>query len=106
MGLWRFGKRSSESPPHEAAATDVRVDERFDEVFETDDVHEMRRLVAIGWVVIDERVTAGDGPGTTEFVREMRPDGAPRMVPKVRPPDDVVMYVLGHPRPDSSSTTA
>ncbi len=51
----------------EVASADGSVthytDDDFDEIWETIDEHEMRRHIGLGWVLLDESVGAGEGPG-------------------------------------------
>jgi hypothetical protein len=75
----------------------------FDEIWSTTDEHEAGRHVSIGWVLLDELVGRGNGPGHEELV--VRPTGAGdggasfRTVPIRVGPDDVTTYVLGYLKP-------
>jgi len=77
----------------------------FDEVYTTLDEPEMRRLVGIGWLLLDEQVGPGGGAGRVEFEQRAVPTSwgagfsggmSTRTVPVERDPDDVTTYVLGH----------
>ena len=78
----------------------------FDEIWTTTDEHEMRRHVGLGWLLLDEVVGAGDGPGHTEFRQKpVYTGGEPgaigggsslRSVPVEIGPDDVTTYILGY----------
>jgi hypothetical protein len=71
----------------------------FDEIFSTTDEHEAGRHVKIGWLLLDEVVGKGDGPGREEF--EMRATGEGRWLstPVRRQSDDETTYILGYLKP-------
>jgi len=76
----------------------------FDEIWTTTDEHEMRRHVGLGWVLLDESVGPGSGPGHVELETRAETSGGAgglsmRKVPVNVGPDDVVTYVLGYLRP-------
>ena len=78
----------------------------FDEIWTTTDEHEAGHHVSIGWILLDEVVGAGHGPGRTEFRQKpVYTGGEPgaigggyslRSVPVEIGPDDVTTYVLGY----------
>lgn len=74
----------------------------FDEIWTTTDEHEAGHHVSIGWILLDEVVGAGDGPGHTEFRQKGVYTGGEsggfslRSVPVEVGPDDVTTYVLGY----------
>jgi hypothetical protein len=75
----------------------------FDEIWTTTDEHEAGHHVSLGWLLLDEVVGRGSGPGHEELV--VRPTGAGdggasfRTVPIRVGPDDVITYVLGYLKP-------
>ena len=89
-------------------------DDDFDEIYATLDEQEMRRLVGIGWLLLDEVAGAGEGPERIEFAE--RPSPGSRWVPGVPgtpssmtgsswhsvpitvPGEELTGYVLGHLR--------
>jgi len=75
----------------------------FDELWTTTDEREMRRHVGLGWILLDEQVGPGDGPGRIELVTRAETSGGAgglslRKVPVEVAPDDVTTYLLGHPK--------
>jgi hypothetical protein len=80
----------------------VRYSEaEFDELWSTTDEREMRRHVGLGWILLDEQVGPGDGPGHLELVTRAETSGGAggltmRKVPVEVGPDDVTTYLLGH----------
>jgi hypothetical protein len=73
----------------------------FDEIWETTDEREMRRHVRLGWVLLDEQVGPGSGPGHVELETRAETSGGAgglsmRKVPVTVGPDDVTTYTLGH----------
>jgi len=80
------------------AATD------FDELWQTTDEREMRRHVGLGWILLDEQVGPGDGPGHVELVTRAETSGGAggltmRKVPVTVGPDDATTYLLGFLKP-------
>ena len=79
------------------------VPDDFDEIWTTTDEHEAGHHVSIGWLLLDEVIGRGTGPGHEEFV--VRPsagsDGGSswRTVPIRVGPDDVTTYILGYLKP-------
>ena len=119
MGLFDvFGHKEPQSDPLTGGADgffDVLDDDGrlvrytpddFDEIWTTTDEHEAGHHVSIGWILLDEVVGAGDGPGRTEFRQKpVYTGGEPgaigggfslRSVPVEIGPDDVTTYVLGY----------
>lgn len=73
----------------------------FDELWNTTDEREMRRHVRLGWVLLDEQVGPGEGPGHVELVTRAETSGGAggltmRKVPVEVGPDDATTYLLGH----------
>ncbi|HZL65501.1 MAG TPA: hypothetical protein VFD50_11235 [Thermoleophilia bacterium] len=73
----------------------------FDELWKTTDEHEMRRHVGLGWILLDEQVGPGDGPGHPELAARTETTGGGwgltmRTVAVDAGPDDVTTYLLGH----------
>jgi len=84
-------------------ATVRYTEAEFDELWSTSDEHEMRRHVGLGWILLDEQVGPGDGPGHVELVTRAETSGGAgglslRKVPVEVGPDDVTTYLLGHLR--------
>ena len=76
----------------------------FDEIWTTTDEHEAGRHAGLGWILLDEVVGPGDGPGHEEFVQRLVATGGDggasiRTVPVHVGPDDVTTYVLGYLKP-------
>jgi hypothetical protein len=77
----------------------------FDEIWTTTDEHEAGRHVSIGWLLLDEVVGPGSGPGHVEIQqRAVFTGGATgnfsvRSVPVDVGPDDATTYVLGYLKP-------
>jgi len=74
----------------------------FDEFFRTSDEHVVHQHVSIGWLLLDESILPGAGPGHEEL--QLRPVSAGgyggqslRKVP-VHVPDDLPQFLLGHLR--------
>jgi hypothetical protein len=72
----------------------------FDEIYATADEAEMRRLVGLGWLVLDQRVTRESGSSASWIDTALR-RFAGRVLPaqddpEFRPPSDRTTYVLGH----------
>jgi hypothetical protein len=74
----------------------------FDEIWTTADEREAGRHVSLGWILLDELVVRGDGPGREVLVTRPTSNGeglAVRTVPINVGPDDVTTYVLGYLKP-------
>ena len=84
------------------------VPDDFDEIWTTTDEREAGRHVSLGWILLDEVVGRGTGPGYEEFVT--RPSGAGdggaswRTEPVRVEPGDVTTYVLGYLKPGRSGS--
>ena len=79
----------------------------FDEFLTTSDEYVVHQHLAIGWLLLDERVLPGAGPGHEELVERLVSTGgyggaSLRKVP-VHMPDDLQQFVLGHLKPGVSS---
>ncbi len=75
----------------------------FDGLWQTTDEHEMRRHVGLGWILLDEQVGPGEGPGHMELVTRAETSGGAggltmRKVSVTVAPDDATTYLLGHLR--------
>jgi hypothetical protein len=78
----------------------------FDEFLTTSDEHVVHQHLTIGWLLLDERVLPGAGPGHEELVERLVStggygDASLRKVP-VHVPDDLQQFLLGHSRPGVS----
>ncbi len=80
----------------------------FDEFYRTSDERDVSRHVSIGWVLLEESVTPGAGPGRWEM--QLRPvsaggGGGPRIrkVP-IHVPDGLPRFLLGHLKPGATGT--
>ena len=76
----------------------------FDEIWTTTDEHEAGHHVSLGWILLDEVVGQGDGPGHEELVQRLVATGGEggasiRTVPVHAGPDDVTTYILGYLKP-------
>ena len=71
----------------------------FDEIYTTTDEHEAGRHVKIGWLLLDEVVGPGEGPGEIEIVQRLVREGTVLSVPVERAPEDETTYVLGYLKP-------
>jgi hypothetical protein len=76
----------------------------FDEIWTTTDEREAGRHVSIGWVLLDEVVGRGTGPGPEIFVTRPTSAGGSgglsmHTFPVTVGPDDVTTYVLGYLKP-------
>lgn len=75
----------------------------FDEIWTTTDVHEARRHVGLGWILLDESVGQGDEPAgevlDNRAVASGIGGGSYRTVPVPGAPDAVTTYVLGYLKP-------
>ena len=71
----------------------------FDEIWTTTDQHEAGHHVSIGWILLDEVVGAGDGPGELEFRMEPTGEGRYQSAPHFAASRGVTTYVLGFPKP-------
>jgi hypothetical protein len=86
----------------------------FDEIWTTTDEHEAGHHVSIGWILLDEVVGAGDGPGRTEFRQKAVYTGGEagaigggfsvRSVPVEIGPDNVTTFILGYLKPGRRGT--
>ena len=91
----------------------------FDEIYSTADTAEMRRLVGLGWLVLDERVSREAGASASWIDIALRRHGeiSPGHVgarrgavlpaeddPEFRPPLDRTTYVLGHLKAGAKGT--
>ena len=106
MGIFRRHDKSAGEPTEftvlrgDAFVTYKRED--FAELERTTDKLEMERLVGLGWLVLDEALGPGSGPGHEEFHMSGVMTGsvfggqAARAVPMEMPPDDVTTYTLGY----------
>lgn len=82
----------------------------FDEFFRTSDEHVVHQHVSIGWLLLDESVLSGAGPGHEEL--RLRPVSAGgyggqsfRKVP-VHVADNLPQYLLGHLKPGVEGAVA
>ena len=80
----------------------------FDEILATEEEPEMRRLVGIGWLLLDEYVGTDPGKrspwldtGYRRMVGRVLPASAD---PDYVPPSDVTTYVLGHLKDGATGT--
>lgn len=86
------------------------VPDDFDEIWTTSDEREAGRHVSLGWILLDEVVDPGEGPGHEAFVT--RPSGLGsgglswRTEPVRMRPDDVLTYVLGRLKPGRHGSPA
>jgi hypothetical protein len=71
----------------------------FDEIWTTTDEHDAGHHVSIGWILLDEIVGAGDGPGELEFRMEPTGEGRYQSAPHYAAPAGVTTYVLGYLKP-------
>ena len=82
----------------------------FDEIWTTIDEHQAAHHVSIGWILLDEIVGPGSGPGSVEFRQKavytgggasgaIGGDFSLRSTPVEVGPDDVTTYVLGYLKP-------
>ena len=71
----------------------------FDEIWTTTDEHEAGHHVSIGWILLDEVVGVGDGPGELEFRMQPTGEGRYQSAPHFAAPAGVTTYVLGFPKP-------
>jgi hypothetical protein len=115
MGLKDLFRRHHEEPDPAKGGADGRFQvigedgrpvyyrpDDFDEVFTTTDEHEAGRHVKLGWLLLDEVVGPGTGPGKIEMVQRMVNTGSGfsvRTVPVERGPDDEITYILGYLKP-------
>jgi hypothetical protein len=117
MGLMDLFRRRKDVPEPEKGGPDGRFQvlgddgtvrwftpDDFDEIFTTTEEHEAARHVKIGWLLLDEAVGRGHGPGHIDFVvRPVSTGGmgglSMRTVPVDRGPDDETTYVLGYLKP-------
>jgi hypothetical protein len=83
----------------------------FDEIWTTTDEHQAGHHVSIGWILLDEVVGPGDGPGRVEFRQKAVLTGGSelgnmslRSVPVEVGPDDVTTYILGYLKPGRSGS--
>ena len=83
----------------------------FDEIYATSDAAEMRRLVGLGWLLLDERVS-GEPPTTASWVEvalrrhgevspghvgaRREPGLSVRNAPQSAATSSITTYVLGH----------
>ena len=80
------------------------VPDDFDEIWTTTDEHEAGHHVGIGWILLDEVVGRGTGPGHEIFVTRPTSAGGSgdlsmHTFPVTVGPDDVTTYVLGYLKP-------
>jgi hypothetical protein len=81
----------------------------FDEIWTTTDEHEAGRHVSIGWILLDEVVGRGHGPGREIFVTRPTSNGeglSVHTVPVSIGPDDETTYVLGYLKPGRQGSPA
>jgi hypothetical protein len=75
----------------------------FDQIWPTTDEHEAGRHVSIGWILLDEIVGRGVGPGHEEFVTRPTSAGGTGLAVHTFPVhvglDDVTTCVLGYLKP-------
>jgi hypothetical protein len=80
----------------------------FDEIWTTTDVHEARRHVGLGWILLDESVGPSDEPAVevldNRAVASGIGGGSYRTVPVPGAPDDEITYVLGYLKPGHEGT--
>ncbi|HSQ22331.1 MAG TPA: hypothetical protein VLQ52_06030 [Coriobacteriia bacterium] len=88
-----------ETYDRDGAAIRYRRDD-FDEIYATVDTAEMRRLVSLGWLILDQRINREPGKSAPWIDTALR-RFAGRVLPaqddpEFRPPSDRTTYVLGH----------
>ncbi len=76
----------------------------FEEIWTTADEREAGHHVSIGWILLDEVVGAGDGPGELEFRMEPTGEGRYQSAPHFVAPAGVTIYVLGYLKPGRQGT--
>jgi hypothetical protein len=93
----------------DAAGNAVRyTSDDLDEIYTTADAPEMRRLVKLGWLLLDERVARTPGKAPSWIDTALR-RSAGRVLPAQDDPAyeaaaDVTSYVLGHLKPGAVGT--
>ncbi len=109
-----FGRKDNEHDTHDPArdGADSTFDtfdsdgnrvrytpDDFDEILTTSEAHEMRRLIGLGWLLLDEQVSTDPGRRSswidTAFRRSAGRVLAAQDDPEYKPPSDATTYVLG-----------